>query len=466
MRILLIAYDNGSFIHFFPLGLGYIAAVLREAGHEVEIYQQDQYHWPESHLANHLYHNAFDVVALGIIAGYYQYRKLLAISKAVKEWRETGAEFLYVLGGHGPSPEAEFFLKKTGADVVVVGEGERTFVELLDAESQGIWRGAVSGIGFLTEGGMGGYTATRPLISNIDGIPWPAWDLFPMDYYALLRLPHATPTDRVASLLSARGCPFECNFCYRLSPGARLRTVPDIVAEMEVLSNRYAMNYFVFIDELLMLGERRAVEISEAIRERLPGVKWSCNGRLNFATPKALKAMKDSGCVEINYGVECFDDEVLKRMNKRLTTKQIEAGTKATLDAGITPTLNVMFGNLGETEETLWKTVEFLMKYDPHETLRTVRPLTPYPGSPLYYKAIEMGLLDGPEDFYENKHVNSDLMSANFTDVPDDKFHELLLQANRMLMEKYYEHQGERNEMALNALYREKDASFRGWRQT
>jgi len=467
VKVLLIAYDNGSFIHHFPLGLGYIASALREAGHDVEIYNQDKNHWPDQHLATYLYHNPVDVVGLGIIAGYYQYQKILAISKAVMEARSAGVEFLYVLGGHGPSPEPEFFLKKTGADVVVLGEGERTFVELLDAEKQGIGREAVNGIYFLAEDGTGVKTAARPLISNIDGIPWPAWDLFPMDYYSLIRLSHTANEDRVAAVVSARGCPFKCNFCYRLDKGIRLRSPEPIVTEMQELRSKYGMNYFGFLDELLMFGEQRTIAVSNAIEEAFFGsVKWACNGRLNYATPKVLKAMKDSGCVEINYGVECFDDEVLRRMNKQLTTRQIEEGTKATLDSGITPTLNVMFGNLGETEETLWKTVEFMLKYDPHETLRTIRPLTPYPGSPLYYQAIEMGLLEGPEDFYENKHTNSDLMSVNFTDIPDDRFYELLLQANGMLIEKYYERQRERNEEVLDSLYRKKDASFRGFRQT
>ena len=129
MRILLVAYDNDSYISVFPLGLAYIASVCRNAGHEVKIYNQDVYHWPESHLLNLLNREYFDVIGVGVIGGYYQYRKLLKISEAINKAKNRP---FFIIGGHGPSPEPEYFLKKTRADVVVIGEGEITIIELLE----------------------------------------------------------------------------------------------------------------------------------------------------------------------------------------------------------------------------------------------------------------------------------------------------------------------------------------------
>ena len=126
MRVLLIVYDNDSYIHWFPQGLAYIATALRNAGHEVEIYNQDRYHYPESHLTDYLTRSPFDVVGLGVIGGYYQYRKLLKISEAVN--RVPNRPY-YILGGHGPSPEPEFYLKKARADAIVIGEGEITIIK-------------------------------------------------------------------------------------------------------------------------------------------------------------------------------------------------------------------------------------------------------------------------------------------------------------------------------------------------
>ena len=117
MRMLLIVYDNDSYVPCFPQGLAYIAAVLRQNGIDVEIYNQDYHHYPEEHLTEYLNKNRFDVVGFGIIAGYYQYRKLLSISKAINNAKTRP---YYILGGHGPAPEPEFFLRKTRADAIML----------------------------------------------------------------------------------------------------------------------------------------------------------------------------------------------------------------------------------------------------------------------------------------------------------------------------------------------------------
>ena len=462
MRVLLIAYDNDSHIHWFPIGLGYLAAALRDAGHEVEIYNQDQYHWPEEHLTAFLDSNHFDMVGLGVCAGYYQYRKLLAISKAI---RATKNYVFYVLGGHGPSPEPEFFLRKTRADAVVIGEGEETIVELTNTLEGGGWLDKIKGLAHWEKGAVK-TTEPRPAIKDIDSIPFPAWDLFPMDYYALLRVAGAENRDRVFPVLSSRGCPYRCNFCYRMDDEATLRSADGISEEIKELRERYAINFIVFADELLMTSEKRALELAEMLRRDHPGLKWSCNGRLNFATPRVLAAMKDSGCVEINYGIECFDDEVLEKMNKQLTTEQIDRGMQATWAAGITPTPNFIFGSLGDTVDTLFKSMDFLLAQTGSGALRTIRPVTPYPGSDLYFRAIGQGLLKGPEDFYERAHVNSDLRSVNFTDLSDERFDNYLLDANRVLINAHFDWVKADHKRQLEKLYDDRDGAFRGFRQS
>ena len=109
MKILLVAYDNDSHISFFPLGIAYIASACRRAGHEVKIYNQDIYHWPEEHLTNLLNHEHFDAIGLGVIGGYWQYRKMIRISEAINEAKDRP---FFILGGHGPSPEPEYFFSQ------------------------------------------------------------------------------------------------------------------------------------------------------------------------------------------------------------------------------------------------------------------------------------------------------------------------------------------------------------------
>ena len=423
------------------MGLAYIAAALEERGHEVVIYNKDQYHYPEAHLTAYLDRSRFDVVGVGVIAGYWQYRELLRVSAAINASKQRP---FYVIGGHGPSPEPEYFLKKTGADAVVIGEGETAIADLLDDLKPGIIK--------------------RDLIKDVDSIPHPAWHLFPMDYYALLREPNIRNHERCFPVVTARGCPFKCNFCYRMDEGVRMRSPEGVVEEIKILQKDYGISYITFLDELLMVGEERATALCEAFMPL--GIRWACMGRLNYAHPKLLRLMKRAGCVFIGYGIECMDDRVLANMNKKLTVEMIERGIEATLAAGISPGFNIIWGNIGDDEHTLKKGVEFLIKHDDHSQLRTIRPVTPYPGSPLYYQAIEDGKLKDCEDFYEVKHVNSDLISVNFMEMPKKRAHKCLFEANRTLLENFHDHQCEAQTRQFEKLYFENDTTFRGLRQT
>jgi radical SAM superfamily enzyme YgiQ (UPF0313 family) len=462
MRVLLIVYDNDSYIHCFPQGLAYIASALRNAGHSVTIYNQDVHHYPQQHLTNYLNENRFDVAGVSVIGGYYQYRKLLEISRAVNE---SAHRPYYIIGGHGPSPDPQYFMAKTKADAVVIGEGEITIVELLDAVAGNRDLHSVKGIAFRDRDNII-VNERRELIEDVDSIAWPAYDLFPIEYYRLMRLPHAVNSDFVMPVLSGRGCKFECNFCYRMDKGFRPRSNQAIIDEIKHLKQNYRINYIDFSDELLMSSQERTISLCQDIIAAQLNIKWFCNGRLNFAQSEVLGWMKRSGCVFINYGIESMDDQALKNMNKALTTKMIIRGIEATLEAGISPGYNIIFGNIGENLEVLRKDVEFLLKYDDCAQMRTIRPVTPYPGSPLYDYAIEKGLLRDCGDFYENKHINSDLLCVNFTELSDDAFHKALYEANSTLIENYFSKKKQQVKQQAADLYLGKNANFRGFRQT
>lgn len=203
MKILMIAYDNDSFLTWFPQGLAYLASACRNAGHLVEIYQQDIYHWPDEHLTNKLDNEKYDIVLLSVIGGYYQYRKLLKLSEAINS-SINRKYFKYLIGGHGPASDPEYFLRKTSADFVGIGEGEITIVELLEAIDKNEGYEEVNGIAFIKNNK---YFKTEPreLIKAIDDISYPAWDLFNIDYYALMRMPRIKNTERSFPILSGRG---------------------------------------------------------------------------------------------------------------------------------------------------------------------------------------------------------------------------------------------------------------------
>lgn len=463
MKILIVVYDNESYISWFPQGLAYIASVIRAEGHEVEVYNQDINHLPEEHLTSHIDNHHYDMVGVSIIAGYYQYKKLMKISRAINN--SNNRPPYYVIGGHGPSPEPEYFLKKTGADIVVIGEGEETIKELLKAIDRSENFNNIKGIAFKEKDKIT-INPRRELIADIDSIPWPAYDLFPIEVYRLLRMPHAANFDFVMPVLSGRGCTFTCNFCYRMDKGFRPRSAESIIEEIQFLKSEYGITYIAFSDELLMSSKQRVEEICNAFLRTKINIKWDCNGRLNYASKDVLKLMKEAGCVFINYGIEAFDDRILRNMNKALTTKQIQKGIENTLEAGISPGFNIIFGNIGENTATLQQGIDFLLKYDDGAQMRTIRPVTPYPGSPLYDHAIEEGLVKDVEDFYKNKHLNSDLMAINFTELTDDEYYNALMAANNTLLLNYFDKRKDECIETTRKLYLERDASFRGFRQS
>ncbi len=350
--------------------------------------------------------------------------------------------------------------------MVGIGEGEITFVELMDAFAGKRSLESVDGIAFFDAGGNYVRTRARELIKNIDDIAWPAYDLFDMTHYSLLRLPNIKGNERCIPMLSGRGCIFSCNFCYRLDKGFRPRSAQSIIDEIQFLKKTYNIRYIAFSDELLMSSKERTLELCRAFIEARLDIKWDCNGRLNFADMDVLEKMKEAGCVFINYGIESLDNDTLRVMHKGLTRDMIIRGVENTLKAGISPGLNIIFGNINEPLSALDDAVEFLLKYDDHAQLRTIRPVTPYPGSELFDYAVEQGLIKDTADFYENKHTNSDLLSVNFTKYTDEEVYDALCRANMKLIRQYQKVQQRRFEQVCCDLYQNRNSDFRGFRQS
>lgn len=470
MKILMVVYDNDSYLTYFPQGLAYLASAARNAGHDITVYQQDIYHYPDEHLTEYLDHSDFDVVMVSIIGGYYQYRKLCAISRAINA-SSRRKSMHYLIGGHGPAAAPEYFLRKVKADVVGIGEGEITIVELLDVLSgkrSGTIKSLadVDGIAYIDENDTFVQTKPRTLIENIDTIAWPAYDLFDMTYYCLLRFPNMRPAERGIPMLSGRGCTFACNFCYRLDKGFRPRSAQSILDEIRFVSEQYHVQRFNFSDELLMSSRDRTIELCRAFIDSGLKFKWDCSGRLNYADLDVLQLMKEAGCVFINYGIESLDNNTLKVMHKALTRDIIIRGVENTLKVGISPGLNIIYGNIHEPLSAIDDAVDFLKKYDDHAQLRTIRPVTPYPGSELFQYAVDHGLLRDVEDFYENKHTNSDLLSVNFTDYPDEVVYRKLYEANMALIGENIAAVTKQYEKICEDLYLHQNAAFRGFRQT
>lgn len=452
MKVLLIVLDKYSKINNFPLGIGYLASHMRKY-HDVKIYNQEVYHYSNQHLLDYLNDNNFDVVGMGVY-GYQQYRKCLEVCDVINKSKNRPC---LVLGANGPTAAPEHFLKKTKADFVVLGEGEIVFENLLN----GCDIQSLNGIAYLNNNDQLVINSREELINDIDTIEFPAWDLFPMEHYVLNTHVAAQSTDRCMSILGSRGCPYNCYFCHKNFSGYRRRSVENIVEEIKELQHRYGVTHITFEDENLMASSQMAIQFANGILDSGINIDWNCMGRIGVAKPEVLKIMKKAGCKYINYGIESLDQNVLDLMNKKQKVEDINEGIENTLNAGIYPGLNMLWGSLGDNDETIKKNTEFLIKYNSDKQVRTIKPVTPYPGTEFFRIAVKKGLLKDVDDFY-HKYQNSDRMTVNFTDVSDDKFYELLFKSNKAVVESYYQRVSNNVVEGFRKCYFENDINFRG----
>jgi len=435
-KVLLIVHDLYQEDNHFPLGCAYIAAVLKKEGVDVKICCQDIFHYSNEELADlFLKNNDYDLIGIGFLVARFR-ETILDLCKTVNKYKKDA---WLVLGGPGPTPIPKYVLEKTNADVIAMGEAEETIIELLKCKTDNGDLSKIKGIAY-RKNGKTIINERRQPVRDLDSIPFPEWSLFPMKEYTTCFKPYRmTKNDKALGILTSRGCINRCNFCYRMEQGIRFRSIKNVIKEIRFLNNRYGVNYFFINDELFVFSKKRVLEFQDALEKNNLKIKFKCDARVDIFDKETVDSLKKSGCQFINFGMESSDQKVLDLMNKNTIVEQNIVAAEITNKAGVGLGLNFIWGNKGDTEESLKNNVKLIKKYNLYDQIRTIRPVTPYPGSDLYYEAIEKGLLSGPEDFF-NKFKNSDLLTVNFTNIPEKKFYKLLFEANKELVTDYFMH--------------------------
>lgn len=464
-KVLFIIHDLYQEDNYLPLGPAYMAAFLKKNGIGVTAYCQDVFHYTNKELTKFLEENEFNIIGVGFLAARFK-ETIEPLCQMINSHKKNA---WLILGGAGPSPIPEYVLKATRADIIVIGEAEETIIELVKCKTEGCDLAKVKGIAYWINERVVVNERRQP-IRNLDSIPFPDWSIFPMEKYtACLKPSGATEQDSALSILTSRGCINRCNFCYRMEKGIRLRSINNIIEEMKILNKNYGVNYFEIEDELFIVSKRRMVEFRDAFKKEGLKIKFDCQARADLFDEEFVELIKECGCQFVNFGMESSDQNVLNLMHKRTTVEQNIKAAEIARKSGLGLGLNFIWGNLGDTEESLRGNVELIKKYNTYNQIRTIRPVTPYPGADLYYEAIRRGLLKGPEDFF-NKFKNSDLFTVNFTDIPLNKCYELLFAANKELITDHYLNTTKDMEAAnqlINDFYRlyfEDEFKFRGAR--
>jgi len=440
MSVLFIVHDLYQEDNPFPLNIGYLSAVLVKQGFDVEIFNMDILHYTKEDLATVLKLRNFDLIGISFLAARFT-ETILPLCKVINRYKKDA---WLVLGGHGPSPIPKFMLKETGADIICIGEAEETILGLIYAKQFDLKISSMKGIAYFEKlipyKGLSKITINecRKPIKNLDSIPFPQWDLFPMETYSNnIKFPGMERNDKLLPIITSRGCINKCSFCYRMEDGIRFRSMENVVEEMVILNKDYGITYFNICDELFGYPKKRVFEFQDELEKRDLKINYFCAVRVDTVDKEVLQSLKESGCKFINFGFESSSQEVLDLMNKHTTIEQNIEAIELSREMGFETTgLNFIWGNKGDTEKTLWDNVDLIKKYQAYSQLRTIRPVTPYPGCQLYYDAIAEGKLEGPKDFFD-KFKNSDLITVNFTEYSLEKCYDLLYKANMDLITDY-----------------------------
>jgi len=359
-----------------------------------------------------------DVVGVSGLISTYRYQKWLfpqlqhIFPKA----------FLVAGGGCVTSVPALMMEHITEIDVGVIGEGEQTILELLQAVREGAGFDAVQGIAYRNTDGCR-ITEKRLGLADISALPMPAYRLFPTEIYAQnpIWLPHNDRIKRSMNVLSSRGCPMDCNFCYHLfgRRSFRQRSVESVMAEVRFLKENYAVDFIAFVDDNMTVNKAFLLEFCEQIKK--VKILWGCHGRVDCADDQRLAAMARAGCKWLGFGIESGSQKILDRMNKHVTVACARQAIARTLAHGIYPNATYIYGYPGEDIYSIRDTIKFQME------VHHCRPCfyaTPYPGTPLYEQSRARGLIKDEEAYILSLNDASDF-TINLTTMNDAEFSRL-----------------------------------------
>ncbi len=372
-----------------PLGLAWVAAVLEEAGHRVSILDTPTLKLGVEEWLRRVKAFKPDMVGVSMLTptaprGY----------EAARLLREEMPGVVLVAGGQHPTAMWREALEN-GFDVVVLREGEYTARDLAAVlERRGLDPEAlrrVEGIAFRDpRSGEFVVTRPRPLIRDLDELPWPARHLLPMDRYTFLNRPV-----RVAHVMASRGCPYGCMFCstsYFWGRRVRFRSARSVAEEVEHIHDRYGARYIVFTDDELVINRRFVKEWVREVRERGLDIEFACSARVDHVDREFMKFLYENGCTVIYFGVESASQETLDRVGKRTRLEQAVRVFTWRKELGGGAVGSFILGFPWETLEDMRRTVELAVKLDPDYAQFTV--LTPYPGTPLFDYARKHGLIE------------------------------------------------------------------------
>jgi len=370
-----------------PLGLAWIAAVLEQHGHKVKIIDAPTLKVTLKNFITEVKSWSPDLIGISMQTPMAPkgYRAILELKREVPD-------VPIVVGGTHPTYMYEEALNN-GADVVVRGEGEYTALELVNTlEAKGLDYSAlkkVDGIAFRDRDGEIVVTKPRPLIHDLNELPFPAHHLLPMDKYTVFN-----KSVRVAHIMASRGCPYGCTYCitsYYWGRKIRFRSAENVVHEIEHLVEKYGAKQVAFTDDELVVNRKFMYDMIKGLKERGLDVTFACGARVDHVDREYLKFLYDSGCTALYFGVESASQTTIDKIGKKISLEQVRKVFRWIKELKGFAAGSFILGFPWETVEDMRNTVKFAVRLDPSYAQFTV--LTPFPGTPLFESAVKNNLI-------------------------------------------------------------------------
>lgn len=376
-------FSDNSIFRFPPLGLGYIAAYLKRHGVTVDLV--DCTFLGQDKALDRIRNSRPRII--GFQSVFSMERKSLELAKLLRKDCE-----LLVAGGPLPTSNPIDFLKDF--DIVVIGEGEETMLEIAQTVERGTPLSRVKGIAYKAHGKTT-FTPAREFVRDLDALPFPARNFFDNKTYQNYYSKSYGYT--TTSLMTSRGCPFNCDFCSRPVFGNyfRTRSVTNIVDEIEEIQS-LGYNRVWFADDCFTIDRNRLIELCNEIIRRHLRIGWECLSRVDTVDAEVIEIMKQAGCVRVFFGIESGNNSVLALMKKQATTQQARKAVQVAKKANVQVGAFFIVGYPGESNETVLDTVKFASSL-PIDYLSFTLPY-PIPGTPLYDRVKERLVLEKWEE--------------------------------------------------------------------
>jgi len=416
----------------FPLGLAYIAGSLLQAGYEIEVWDINAEKWTEDQVVHKIeaLGDAFRLVGISALTGDYLYVEWIChVLKRIKP------EIKIVLGGHLASALPQFLMEHLPIDYIVVGEGEETIVALAHHIRDRIEPKAVAGLYFRTLSGGIVRTAARPRLPDLNALPLPPWDHFPMAEYLAAPFQGYEPQTfekgaGAMSIMAGRGCPFDCIYCDHTIKGypVRYRSVAGVLNELKLLVSKYGdrIQFFYFWDDILIWDHAWMYEFCDALEREQLKIRWTCNGHVHKVDARLMGRMKDAGCFDVRFGVESGSQPTLDWLNKHVQVDQSIQALQTCLDVGLNITIYMLVGAAVETQDTVDDSLKFIQALIDPGNVRQITAvhffmITPFPGTRIFDQAIKRGLIPDMAAFLRKGFDACEDIPVNHAGCPDDE---------------------------------------------